>query len=317
MSGLPRVQDERLIVGFDSSDDAAVYLLRDDLAAIHTVDFFPPIVDDPYAFGQIAAANSLSDIYAMGGQPSLAMNLICFPSCLDLQTVRAILEGGAEKIRESGAVIAGGHSIEDSEPKYGLCVTGYVHPRDILRNDRARPGDKLVLTKPLGTGILTTAAMADLLDGQQTRGMIAVMTQLNRAAQRAMMPVHPSACTDVTGFGFLGHLCELARGSGVSVAVDAGSVPILPGVRELARDGIIPAGAYRNMAFVEDSIDMGAGVLQEVSDVLYDPQTSGGLLISVEGARAQELVRRLEAEGVHGAVVGEVQGPGEKLVTVR
>lgn len=311
------MQDERLIVGFDSSDDAAVYLLRDDLAAIHTVDFFPPIVDDPYAFGQIAAANSLSDIYAMGGQPSLAMNLICFPSCLDLQTVRAILEGGAEKIRESGAVIAGGHSIEDSEPKYGLCVTGYVHPRDILRNDRARPGDKLVLTKPLGTGILTTAAMADLLDGQQTRSMIAVMTQLNRAAQRAMMPVHPSACTDVTGFGFLGHLCELARGSGVSVAVDAGSVPILPGVRELARDGIIPAGAYRNMAFVEDSIDMGAGVLQEVSDVLYDPQTSGGLLISVEGARAQELVRRLEAEGVHGAVVGEVQGPGEKLVTVR
>ena len=197
------MQDERLVVGFDSSDDAAVYLVRDDLAAIHTVDFFPPIVDDPYAFGQIAAANSLSDVYAMGGTPNLAMNLICFPSCLDLQTVRAILEGGADKVREAGAVIAGGHSIEDSEPKYGLCVTGYAHPDDILRNDRARPGDKLVLTKPLGTGILTTAAMAELLGEQQVRDMTAVMATLNKNAQRAMMPVRPSACTDVTGFGFL------------------------------------------------------------------------------------------------------------------
>lgn len=290
--------------------------MHDDLAAIHTVDFFPPIVDDPYAFGQIAAANSLSDVYAMGGQPCLAMNLICFPSCLDLQVVRAILEGGADKVREAGAVIAGGHSIEDSEPKYGLCVTGYAHPRDILRNDRARAGDKLILTKPLGTGILTTAAMADLLDEKQTGEMIRLMAMLNRGAQRAMMPERPSACTDITGFGFLGHLCELARGSGLSVVIDSRSVPILPGVLELARDGIIPAGAYRNMSFVEDEVSIAAGVPQERADVLYDPQTSGGLLIAVPGERAGELMRRLEAENVPAALVGEVRDKGEKAVTV-
>ncbi len=310
------MQDERLVVGFDSSDDAAVYLVRDDLAAIHTVDFFPPIVDDPYAFGQIAAANSLSDVYAMGGTPNLAMNLICFPSCLDLQTVRAILEGGADKVREAGAVIAGGHSIEDSEPKYGLCVTGYAHPDDILRNDRARPGDKLVLTKPLGTGILTTAAMAELLDEQQVRDMTAVMAALNKNAQRAMMPVHPSACTDVTGFGFLGHLCELARGSGLSVVIDSKSVPVLPGVLELASEGIIPAGTYRNMDFVADEVLVDPSVPQALSDVLYDPQTSGGLLISVPEARSGELMQRLEAEGVAAALVGEVRDQGDRAVTV-
>ena len=286
------------------------------MAAIHTVDFFPPIVDDPYAFGQIAAANSLSDVYAMGGQPSLAMNLICFPSCLDLQVVRAILEGGADKVREAGAVIAGGHSIEDSEPKYGLCVTGYVHPRDILRNDRAKAGDKLILTKPLGTGILTTAAMADLLDEKQTDAMIKLMATLNRGAQRAMMPARPSACTDITGFGFLGHMCELARGSGLSVVIDSKSVPVLPGVLELARDGIIPAGAYRNMSFVEDEVSIAPDVPQERADVLYDPQTSGGLLIAVPEERAGELMRRREAENVPAALVGEVRDKGEKAVTV-
>lgn len=291
-------------------------MVRDDLAAIHTVDFFPPIVDDPYAFGQIAAANSLSDVYAMGGTPSLAMNLICFPSCLDLQTVRAILEGGADKVREAGAVIAGGHSIEDSEPKYGLCVTGYAHPDVILRNDRARPGDNLVLTKPLGTGVLTTAAMADLLSEQQTRDMIAVMATLNKNAQRAMMPVRPNACTDITGFGFLGHLCELVRGSGLSVVIDSKSVPVLPGALDLARDGILPAGAYRNMDFVGDLVSVSPSVPQELSDILYDPQTSGGLLISVPGARAGELMKRLEAEGVPAAIVGEVRDQSEKGVTV-
>lgn len=291
-------------------------MVRDDLAAIHTVDFFPPIVDDPYAFGQIAAANSLSDVYAMGGTPSLAMNLICFPSCLDLQTVRAILEGGADKVREAGAVIAGGHSIEDSEPKYGLCVTGYAHPDTILRNDRARPGDSLVLTKPLGTGVLTTAAMADLLSEQQTRDMIAVMATLNKNAQRAMMPVRPSACTDITGFGFLGHLCELVRGSGFSVVIDSKSVPVLPGALDLARDGILPAGAYRNMDFVDNLITVAPSVPQELSDILYDPQTSGGLLISVPGQRAGELMKRLEAEGVAAAIVGEVRDQSEKGVTV-
>lgn len=290
--------------------------MREDLAAIHTVDFFPPIVDDPYAFGQIAAANSLSDVYAMGGVPSLAMNLICFPSCLGLDVVRGILEGGADKIREAGAVIAGGHSIEDSEPKYGLCVTGYAHPKDILKNTGAQPGDKLVLTKPLGTGILTTAAMADLLAEGPQRDMEKLMATLNSAAQRAMMPCRPSACTDITGFGFLGHVRELAEGSGVTACIDANKVPVLPGVLDFARDGVIPAGMYRNLDFAGGDVSMAASVPQELADVLYDPQTSGGLLISVPGGQADELMRRLEAECVPAAMVGEIRPKREKWVEV-
>ena len=241
--------DENLLVGFDASDDAAVYRLSADTAVVQTVDFFPPVVDDPYDFGQIAAANALSDVYAMGGTPRLAMNLLAVPACLPPDAVRAILEGGADKVREAGAVIAGGHSIEDAEPKYGLCVTGVVRPDRVLTNSGAGAGDILVLTKPLGTGILTTAAKANLLDEGAYRALAAVMAGLNRAAAEAALPLAPSACTDVTGFGLMGHAREMAEGSGVTVELWPERVPLQPRALDLARDGILPGGTYRNRAF--------------------------------------------------------------------
>ena len=255
MSGLPRTLEPNLLVGYDSSDDAAVYRLTDELALIQTVDFFPPVVDDPYDFGQIAAANALSDVYAMGGTPRLAMNLLAVPSCLPREAVGAILEGGAAKVAEAGAVTAGGHSIEDAEPKYGLCVSGLVHPGAVLTNRGAREGDLLVLTKPLGTGILTTAAKAELLSGAEYRAMTDLMAALNRDAARAAVPLRPSACTDVTGFGLIGHARERAEGAGCTIELWPGRVPIVPQALELARDGIIPAGAYRNLEFAGPEVE--------------------------------------------------------------
>ena len=236
MSGLPRTLEPNLLVGYDSSDDAAVYRLTDELALIQTVDFFPPVVDDPYDFGQIAAANALSDVYAMGGEPRLAMNLLAVPSCLPREAVGAILEGGAAKVAEAGAVTAGGHSIEDTEPKYGLCVSGLVHPGAVLTNRGAREGDLLVLTKPLGSGILTTAAKAELLSGAEYRAMTDLMAALNRDAARAAVPLRPSACTDVTGFGLIGHAREMAEGAGCTIELWPGRVPIVPQALELARE---------------------------------------------------------------------------------
>ncbi len=317
MSALPRTADPNLLVGFDSSDDAAVYRVSGDVAMIQTVDFFPPVVDDPYAFGQIAAANALSDVYAMGGRPTLAMNLLAFPTCLPLEAVQGILEGGASKVAEAGAVIAGGHSIEDQEPKYGLCVTGLAHPNEILTNSGAKPGDILVLTKPLGTGILTTAAKADLLSETEQAALATQMATLNRAAAEAMAPVRPNACTDVTGFGLIGHSRELAQGSGCTVELWAGAVPVRPRALELARDGIIPGGAYRNMEYAQASVAAQPGIPQEQMDLLYDPQTSGGLLLSVPEARLRELLRRMEDRGVPAAAVGQVLPLGKALITVK
>lgn len=317
LSGLPRNSDPNLMVGFDSSDDAAVYRISDELAMIQTVDFFPPVVDDPYTFGQIAATNALSDVYAMGGTPKLAMNLLAFPSCLPLDVVGAILEGGASKVTEAGAVIAGGHSIEDQEPKYGLCVTGYAHPKAILTNSGAREGDLLVLTKALGTGILSTAAKAELLTPEEYREMAGLMTTLNRAAAEAVAPVGAHACTDVTGFGLLGHLKEMAEGCGSSLELWAGAIPIVPKALELARDGIIPGGAYRNMDFVGDDVQADRAVPQEILDVLYDPQTAGGLVIAVPEARGAELLSRLSDAGVPAAAIGRVGPRGERLLRVK
>lgn len=317
MSGLPRTADPDLLVGFDSSDDAAVYRVTDDVAMIQTVDFFPPVVDDPYTFGQIAAANALSDVYAMGGEPRLAMNLLTFPSCLPLEAVGAILEGGASKVAEAGAVIAGGHSIEDQEPKYGLCVTGLVHPKAILTNSGAREGDILVLTKALGTGILTTAAKADLLSEEEHRAMVALMTTLNRAAAQAAVPLRPNACTDVTGFGLMGHVKEMAEGSGRTIELWPEKVPVVPKALELARDGIIPAGAYRNMDHVQDDVAVERTFPQELLDVLYDPQTAGGLLVSVPEERAEELLRRMADHGVSAAAIGTVRPRAGRLVCLR
>ena len=316
MSGLPKTADPNLLVGFDESDDAAVYRVSDDVAMVQTVDFFPPVVDDPYTFGQIAAANALSDVYAMGGVPKLAMNLLAFPSCLPLEAVGEILAGGASKVAEAGAVIAGGHSIEDPEPKYGLCVTGLVHPHRVLTNSGGKEGDILVLTKPLGTGILTTAAKAELLEEGDYREMVAVMTTLNRAAAEAAVPLRPNACTDITGFGLMGHAKELAEGSGLTVELWPNRVPILPKALELARDGIIPAGAYRNLDFAGPEVERAGEFPQEVLDCLYDPQTAGGLLVSIPEDRAEELLRRLADGGVSAAAVGAVRPRGEKLLRI-
>ena len=304
------------MVGFDASDDAAVYRINDDTAMIQTADFFPPVVDDPRSFGRIAAANALSDVYAMGGTPRLAINLLCFPTCLNLEIVREILAGGADKVVEAGAVIAGGHSIEDTEPKYGLCVTGFARPEEILTNSGAKPGDLLVLTKPVGTGVLSTAAKAELLTNGQMKEMIDLMSTLNKGAQEVMLPLKPSACTDITGFGLLGHVNELAEGSGVTVQLWADTVPFASGALELARDGIIPAGAYRNRNYLEGKVKVEEAVALEVSDLLFDPQTAGGLLISIPEERGVELVRRLNDRGIPGAVIGQVQSKGAHTVHV-
>ena len=304
------------MVGFDASDDAAVYRINDDTAMIQTADFFPPVVDDPRSFGRIAAANALSDVYAMGGTPRLAINLLCFPTCLNLEIVREILAGGADKVVEAGAVIAGGHSIEDTEPKYGLCVTGFARPEEILTNSGAKPGDLLVLTKPVGTGVLSTAAKAELLTDGQMKEMIGLMSTLNKGAQEVMLPLKPSACTDITGFGLLGHVNELAEGSGVTVQLWADTVPFASGALELAQDGIIPAGAYRNRNYLEGKVKVEEAVALEVSDLLFDPQTAGGLLISIPEERGVELVRRLNDRGIPGAVIGQVQSKGAHTVHV-
>ena len=280
------------------------------------MDFFPPIVDDPYTFGKIAAANSLSDVYAMGGTPKTAMNLICFPSCLNLGIMEEILRGGYEKVMEAGAIIAGGHTIEDDVPKYGLCVTGFAHPKKVLANSSAREGDILILTKPIGTGILSTAAMADMLDKPNFGLMTSTMGRLNRYACEAMLPFEPSSCTDVTGFGLMGHACEMAKGSGMTIELFASSVPIIPKALELAREGIIPGGAYNNMGYIRDDVEMASDVPLEVSDCLYDPQTSGGLLIAVPEDKAEKLCRRLKDGGDEGQIIGYVKKFDGKSIRV-
>lgn len=284
---------------------------------IQTVDFFPPVVDDPYTFGQIAAANALSDVYAMGGEPRLAMNLLAFPSCLPVEAVGDILAGGASKVTEAGAVIAGGHSIEDQEPKYGLCVTGLVHPSRILTNSGAKEGDILVLTKAVGTGILSTAAKAELLEERDYRHMVELMTTLNKYAAQAAAPVPLSACTDITGFGLVGHVKEMAEGCGHTIELWAGKIPIVPKALELARDGIIPAGAYRNMDFTAGDTLEDPAVPREVLDCLYDPQTAGGLLLSVPEAHLSGLLARMADAGVPAAAIGAVAPRAEKLVRIR
>ena len=293
MSGLPKAADPNLLVGYDSSDDAAVYKVSDDVAMIQTVDFFPPVVDDPYTFGQIAATNALSDVYAMGGTPTLAMNLLAFPSCLPVEALGDILAGGASKVLEAGAVIAGGHSIEDQEPKYGLCVTGLVHPSRILTNSGAKEGDVLLLTKPIGIGILTSAMKADLCSKESTELAMRLMTTLNKNGRDAMVKYRVHACTDVTGFALMGHLLEMAQGSDLRAEVEVSAVDLIPEALEFARMGVLPAGMYRNRTFAEQWVDAGQTEIA-VQDMLYDPQTSGGLLMAVDPADADALLTELK-----------------------
>lgn len=293
LEGIPTRTDPRLLVGYDKSDDASVYRINDELALVQTVDFFPPIVDDPYMFGQIAAANALSDVYAMGGVPKLAMNVMCFHSKLGKDTVRGILEGGYAKAYEAGVIITGGHTIEDKEPKYGLAVTGFVHPQKLLRNSSARAGDVLLLTKPLGVGILMSAAKGDLVAPALLEKLYAQMAQLNRAARDILIQYDVHSCTDVTGFGLLGHAYEMAHGSGVSIHIRASAVPYHTEAVEMASMGFVPAGAYRNADHVGSHLQAAPDISRAMMDILCDPQTSGGLLIAVAEKDAQALQQEL------------------------
>lgn len=290
--------------------------MREDLAVVQTVDFFPPIVDDPYTFGQIAAANSLSDIYAMGGDPTLSMNLICFPTCLPMDVMAKIMQGGASKVKEAGAIIAGGHTIEDSEPKYGLCVTGFLHPNQVMKNSECKEGDLLVLTKPLGIGVLTTANKAQLLDEKTYDQMVEAMATLNKYAKDVMMEVGANACTDVTGFGLIGHASEMAKGSGLTIELYSKEVPIIEAAIDFAKMGIIPSGAYSNMAFVRDNVRFAQDVPQYMQDLLVDPITSGGLLISLPEEKAHELVEKLKGVTICNQIVGRVTAKQDKAIIV-
>jgi selenide,water dikinase len=319
LQDLPGFEHPDLLVGCGVPDDAGVFRIRPDLALVQTVDFFTPVVDDPYLFGQIAAANALSDIYAMGAVPLTALNIVAYPTCaLGMEPLREILRGGSDKVAEAGAVVLGGHSVEDQEPKYGLAVTGTVHPDEIITKQGARGGDYLILTKPLGTGILVTAFKGGLLGRREERVLGEVMATLNAAAGRAMRQVGVTACTDITGFGLLGHLRELAFSSGVDVEVEVDSLPLLPRVRELAGEGIVPAGAYRNRDHFAPFVELAGEVSSAEQDLLYDPQTSGGLLIAVPEPQKDDLLAALRREGVpRPRVIGRVTGRGTGKIMVR
>lgn len=293
LEGLRVHSDPNLLVGFDKSDDASVYKVSDDLALVQTVDFFPPMVDDPFLFGQIAATNALSDVYAMGGEPKLALNLLCVPEDMPKDAVHQLLRGGYDKAYEAGVIITGGHSILDKEPKYGLAVTGFVHPDRVLTNSGARPGDVLLLTKPLGIGVLTTAAKADLASPEGLALAYRLMTTLNKSARDAMVRYRVHACTDVTGFGLLGHTYEMAQGSDVEITLNVDDIDLIPEALELARMGILPAGMYRNRKFAQPGVDAGDTELAK-QDLLYDPQTAGGLLMAVAAEDAPALLEALK-----------------------
>ena len=292
LDGLQVHRDPNLLVGFDRSDDASVYRISEELALVQTVDFFPPIVDDPYLFGRIAAVNALSDVYAMGGEPKLALNIMCIPESMPKNAVQQLLRGGYDAVYEAGALITGGHSILDDEPKYGLAVTGFVHPDRILTNSGARPGDVLLLTKPIGIGVLTTAAKAGMISPAGEKLAEQVMGTLNKSARDCMVNYEVHACTDVTGFALLGHACEMAQGSDVEIELRVDAVDFIPEALQLAGVGILPAGMYRNRSFAEPWVDPGDTELCR-QDLLYDPQTAGGLLIAVAPQDADALYAKL------------------------
>lgn len=299
--------DANLLLGSEDWSDAGIYRLNETTALVQSIDFFTPIVDDPYDFGQIAVANSLSDVYAVGGKPLLALNIVCFPiKDMDKTILKEILRGGLDKLKEAGVLILGGHSIEDPEIKYGIAVTGTVHPEKFVTNRGSKKGDVLVLTKPIGTGILSTALKGKLLDPQTTNYLIKTMSILNKAASEIMMEIGVNGCTDITGFGLLGHALEMARASRVTIKIFKDNVPILPKVQEFASMGIVPAGSRRNINYCEKLVEKGVAD-PVIIDILSDPQTSGGLLISLPEKKADILIKRLnEIEYEDVAIIGEV-----------
>jgi selenide,water dikinase len=308
-----------LLVGLESGDDAGVYKLSDDLAIIQTIDFITPIVDDPYIFGQIAAANSLSDVYAMGGKPITAMNVVCFPTkTQDILVLGEILRGGLDKLKEAGAALVGGHSIEDPELKYGLSVTGVVHPANLITKEGAQIGDKLVITKPLGTGIVSTALKGGIAGEEAVTHITTSMITLNKRASELMLEAGAHACTDITGFGLLGHACGMIENSMVGMEINIAAIPIFPEVRSFAEMGLIPGGTHRNKEFRLSMIEHAGVIGDYIWNILFDPQTSGGLLISIASADADTLLENLHRYGIEdAAIIGEViEGPKGRI-TVR
>lgn len=315
---LPKIHDKNLLVGLETSDDAAVYKLNDHTAIIQTLDFFTPIVDDPYMFGQIAAANALSDVYAMGGEPILAMNIVCFPTCLSMDILTKILKGGADKVKEAGALLVGGHSVDDNEPKYGLSVTGIVSPDKVMSNNLAKTGDVLVLTKPLGTGILNTAIKAGMLPESLMKKAMFVMSGLNNFSAEGMKVANVNSCTDITGFGFLGHAYEMAKASNVTLLINSKDIPIIEGTIDYANMGLVPAGAYSNEKYLEGHVFFDESVPIYMKDILFDPQTSGGLLISVPKDRLKDLLDFYNEKLLTDfSVVGEVVKKEEVYLKIR
>lgn len=305
-------------MGIETADDAGVYVLTDEIALIQTLDFFTPIVNDPYTFGQIAAANALSDVYAMGGRPLTALNIVCYPAkTVPKETLKAILAGGLDKIHEAGALLVGGHSVDDTELKYGLSVTGVVHPQRVLTNAGARPGDRLILTKPLGTGIIATAIKGRVASPDAEAQVVAVMTALNRLAAECLEGFAVQALTDITGFGLLGHALEMAAGSKVEMTLYASRVPVLPAARDYAAMGLVPAGTFANRNFCEKSLKVAPGLDAVALDLLADAQTNGGLLVAVAGNQAEDLLACLHDRGVAAAaIIGAVSASGPGAIRV-
>lgn len=302
-------------MGIETSDDAAIYKVTDDIAMIQTVDFFTPIVDDPYMFGQIAAANSLSDVWAMGGEPKVALNIVGFPNCLDPSILGDILAGGADKVKEAGAVLVGGHSVQDDEPKYGLCVSGFVHPDKIFKNFGCRPGDVLILTKQIGTGIVNTAVKAEMASASAIREAEVVMASLNKKAKQVIDTYDISACTDITGFGLLGHCAEMALASKVTFDLRVKDIAYLGDAIEYAKMGLVPAGAYKNRGYSLKQVETG-GIEEHFIDLLYDPQTSGGLLISAAPENVKSILEDFKKAGMDTevSVIGKVSEQSDKLI---
>ena len=315
---LARQHDPNVLIGFDTADDAGVYQLTPELALVQTVDFFTPIVDDPYTFGQIAATNSLSDVYAMGGRPISAMTLVCFPETGDVTILEQMLAGGLSKMIEANCTVIGGHSIKDDEIKLGYSVTGTVHPERVLANSGAKPGDRLIFTKAIGTGVISTAIKRGHADAAWVRGAVHAMTTLNKAAADVVtsggFTIH--AMTDVTGFGLIGHLREVARGSGVSVRMFASKIPLLEGALECVKRGDVPGGLKANRGFAEGCVEYADDVPEDVRTLFYDPQTAGGLLISVAAGDTERLVTQLGAAGVNAVEIGEVVEKQKPLIAV-
>ena len=315
---LPKQFDPNVLVGFDTADDAGVYQLTSELALVQTVDFFTPIVDDPFTFGQIAAANSLSDVYAMGGRPLTALSIVGFPNTgRDVEILEKILQGGHAKMGEANCTVIGGHSIGDDEIKFGYAVTGLIDPRRVLKNVGARPGDRLILTKPLGTGVIATALKNDRASKASIDAAIESMCTLNEAASQTALQFEVHAATDVTGFGLLGHAREMAAGSQVSLRLDSSQFQFLPEALEYAHQGLLPGGLKRNMDFIANCVEFAEPVPEEIRNLLFDPQTSGGLLLAVRAEDAAQLLEALHAKGVGGREVGEVIEKTHPLLRVR